>query len=251
MLLGFIVLVLIGAASVYHAHRDPDLASPRPDAVTAVASETPVARSTATSSAAQRETGDQVGYLDQLRNTPRYQGSTPVDVIQGDDRQQPDLYAAAFVRRLLTQDYQTPRSDLLAWVQAESAPSTEPLVVGLVPPDLRDRLAVYSVTDSASGPASVPSEDDWRSLAARNAATTAVVDQVIEPQSWSNAVDAGRIQDPGVTARQVHATVTRQVGTDAAKYSVEVTVNLEGPPSRSAWGFVTLLTYTSIPMGTP
>ena len=78
----------------------------------------------------------------------------------------------------------------------------------------------------------------------------AVVDRVIEPQSWSNAVDAGRIQDPGVTARQVHATVTRRVGTDTTKHSVEITINLEGPPSRAGWGFVTLLTYTSIPMGT-
>ena len=172
-------------------------------------------------------------------------------MIQGDDSQQPDLYAAAFARRLLTQDYQTPRADLLAWVQAESAQSTEPLVVGLVPSELRDRFAVYSVTDATSGPAPVPSEDDWRSLATRNAATTAVIDRVIEPQSWSNAVDAGRIQDPGVTARQVHATVTRRVGTDTTKYSVEVTINLEGPPSRAGWGFVTLLTYTSIPMGTP
>lgn len=31
-------------------------------------------------------------------------------------RQQPDLYAAAFTRELLTQDYRTSRDQLLAWV---------------------------------------------------------------------------------------------------------------------------------------
>ena len=180
---------------------------PRPTQgeVQQVASSTPSSRPTATPNTAVSGTAEEVGYLDRLRRTPQYHGSLPVDVIQGDDSQQPDLYAAAFVRRLLTQDYQTPRADLLAWVQAESAQTTEPLVVGLVPPELRDRLAVYSVTDAASGPAPVPSEDEWRSLAARNATTTAVIDRVIEPQSWSNAVDAGRIQ----TRASPHARSTR------------------------------------------
>jgi len=245
------LVLLFGGLSVRQARQGDGGPRPTQGEVQQVASSTPSSRPTATPNTAVSGTAEEVGYLDRLRRTPQYHGSLPVDVIQGDDSQQPDLYAAAFARRLLTQDYQTPRADLLAWVQAESAQSTEPLVVGLVPSELRDRFAVYSVTDATSGPAPIPSEDDWRGLATRNAATTAVIDRVIEPQSWSNAVDAGRIQDPGVTARQVHATVTRSVGTDTTTYSVEVTINLEGPPSRAGWGFVTLLTYTSIPVGTP
>jgi hypothetical protein len=44
--------------------------------------------------------------------------------VTSEARQQPDLYAAAFTRQLLTQDYRTNRDQLLAWVQSESAPST-------------------------------------------------------------------------------------------------------------------------------
>ncbi len=76
--------------------------------------------------------------------------------ISGETATQPDLYAAEFVRRLLTQRYDQPRAAHLAWVQAESAPTTEPLVVGLVPERLRDRLAVYSVTTGYPTDAPVP-----------------------------------------------------------------------------------------------
>jgi hypothetical protein len=76
--------------------------------------------------------------------------------ISGDLAQQPDLHAAEFVRRLLTQDYRQPRSEHLAWVQSESAQTSEPLVVDLVPRDLRPRLAVYSVSDTTAQPAPVP-----------------------------------------------------------------------------------------------
>ena len=81
-------------------------------------------------------------------------------------RQQPDLYAAAFAGELLTQDYRTSsRQELLAWVQSESAQSTDPLVVGLTPVDLRSRMAVASVQDGINGLAPVPSQSDWAKLA--------------------------------------------------------------------------------------
>jgi hypothetical protein len=78
-------------------------------------------------------------------------------VISGQDRSQPDLYAAALVRGLLTQDYATPRADLLAWVQSQSAATAEPSVVGLVPKQLRPKLAVASVQEGFDGPGPVPS----------------------------------------------------------------------------------------------
>jgi hypothetical protein len=175
--------------------------------------------------------------------------------ISGDQAHQPDLYAAEFVRRLLTQDYRSPRQTHLAWVQAESAPTTEPLVVGLVPPELRDRLAVYSVSDGAEGPPPVPTEQEWSQLAAAKSYTSVEVQQVTEPLAWTNAVADGRITDPGITGREVTALVTRHTfgsGVDhTQRFSVATAVNLEGPPVRATWGFVAAVTYTSIPIGAP
>ena len=72
--------------------------------------------------------------------------------VAGDETGQPDLYAAAFTRTLLTQNYATPRRGLLGWVQAESAPTAEPTVIGLVPRRLRGRWAVFSLTDGPVSP---------------------------------------------------------------------------------------------------
>ncbi|QGN58845.1 hypothetical protein GKE56_14225 [Nostocoides sp. HKS02] len=174
-------------------------------------------------------------------------------VITGEATRQPDLYAAEFVRRLLTQDYRRPREDVLSWVQAESSPLADPLVIGLVPPDLRDRFAVDSVTDTTVGPAAVPSRGEWTALAASGAYRTVKVDRVIEPTAWTNAIQAGRITDPGTTARLVAATVTlhQRTGdhTSTAQFSVALSLDLEGPPTTADWRFVTAVTYTIIPAG--
>jgi hypothetical protein len=168
-------------------------------------------------------------------------------------RQQPDLYARAFVEQLLTQDYSAARDRHLAWVQSESAPTDEPLVTGLIPPELRDRLAIFSVTDERSGPAPVPSRMDWDKLRTQHAHTTVVVQRVNEPLAWSNAVEAGRVTDPGVTAREVAATVTQHTGTGAhvatRVTSVDLTLNLLGPPTRGTWAFVAVITYRAVPLG--
>jgi hypothetical protein len=175
--------------------------------------------------------------------------------ISGDRAHQPDLYAAEFVRRLLTQDYRSPRQTHLAWVQTESAQTTEPLVVGLVPPELRDRLAVYSVSDAADGPSPVPTEQEWGQLAAAGSYTSVQIQHVTEPLAWTNAVADGRITDPGITGREVAALVTRHTsgpgGDRPQRFSVAMTLNLEGPPARATWGFVTAVTYASIPIGAP
>lgn len=186
--------------------------------------------------------------LERLRAQPVV-GASSTTRISGDATLQPDLYAAEFVRRLLTQDYRTARPDLLAWAQAESAQSAEPLVVGLVPPELRDRLAAYSVTDTARGPAPIPTEREWAALAAAGATQTVQVEAVRIPLAWSNAVAAGRITDPGVTGREVAATVTRHTGSSVTRWSVALTLNLEGPPTRATWGFVTAVTYRVVQIG--
>jgi len=162
-------------------------------------------------------------------------------------RLQPDLYAAAFTRELLTQDYHTSRDDVLAWVQSESAPSTEPLVVGLTPVGLRGRLALWSVQDDTGSPAIVPNQTTWAALAARRGYTTVQIQKVTEPVSWADAVAGGEITDPGVTARQVDAQVTLHTtdhgqATTAAS-SVALTIQLEGPPVRGGYGFVVAAIY--------
>ncbi|MEP7194772.1 MAG: hypothetical protein ABI903_18160 [Actinomycetota bacterium] len=165
-------------------------------------------------------------------------------------RQQPDLYAAAFVRELLTQDYRTSRNQLLAWLQSESAQSTEQLVVGLTPVELRGTMAVASVQDEVKGPSPVPSESDWAVLAGRQGHTTVQIQRVSDPVSWAGAVAKAQITDPGVTARQVDAEVTLQT-TDFGKaieqkYNAALVINLEGPPVRDGYGFVTAITYNVV-----
>jgi hypothetical protein len=168
-------------------------------------------------------------------------------------RRQPDLYAAAFAKRLLTQDYRTPRRALLAWVQSEAVSSNEPSVVGLTPPALRGRLAVASLTDTSDGPAPIPTAQTWSALAHRRGHTKVKIRRVIIPPTWTAAVAAGKVSDPGVTAREVDAEVTLHTrapeGAHTQTYSVALTMNLEGPPTRDDYGFVTAVTYRAVEGG--
>ena len=198
-----------------------------------------------------RAEADPAAYqLERLRALMPVVASPATAVIVGEAAQQPDLYAAEFTRRLLTQDYRQPRGVHVQWVQAESTTTTEPLVIGKVPPELRDRLAVYSVTDAADGPAPIPTPAEWAGLAAQQAYTTVSIDRVEEPFAWTNAVASGRISDPGITGRDVAATVTLHSTAEGrphiATYSVGLSLNLEGPPTRRTWGFVAAVSYTAI-----
>lgn len=185
-----------------------------------------------------------------LRAAPEARAKEAVtEPIDAETRSHPDLYAAEFARRLLTQDYRASREDLLAWVQSESALTSDPLVVGLVPKELRDKLAVFTVSDSADGPAPVPPAAEWDRLATAGAFATARVQRVAEPLAWTNAVEAGRITDPGLTARVVSAEVSVHVQDRIEVFSVELSLEFAGPPVRDDWGFVCAVGYTSIPVG--
>lgn len=185
-----------------------------------------------------------------LRAAPAARATETVsEPISAEARSHPDLYAAEFARRLLTQDYRSSREDLLAWVHSESAESSDPLVVGLVPKELRHKLAVFSVSDSADGAAPVPPAVEWERLAAAGAFTTARVQRVTEPLAWTTAVEAGRITDPGLTARVVSAEASFHVQGRIEVFSVELSLEFEGPPVRGDWGFVGAVTYTSMPAG--
>ena len=188
--------------------------------------------------------------ISRIASTPLYAGKPASPRITGAATEQADLYATEFVRRLLSRDYaKVSRDSHLAWVQAESAATTEPLVIGLVPESARDRFAVWSVTDSTAGPAPVPAQDEWTQLASQRTVDTAQVERVQQPVVWTNAVASGRITDPGVTAREVSAMVTRTSAAGTQRFSVAVSLNLEGPPVRAAFGVVGVITFTSIPVG--
>jgi len=196
--------------------------------------------------------------LELQRSITRIRGVVPVNAaaspqypaVSAEARRQPDLYAAAFVRQLFTQDYRVGRDLLLAWVQSESAQSTDPLVVGLTPVDLRSRMAVASIQDGVNGPSPLPSQRDWAELARRQGHTTARIQRVTQPVSWARAVANGSITDPGVTARQVDAEVTLHAidhgKPTAVRYSVALVINLEGPPVLDGYGFVAAITYNEV-----
>ena len=123
-------------------------------------------------------------------------------------------------------------------------------MVRLTPPDLRDKLAVASLVDASAGPAPIPSPQTWAALGDRHGYTTVRIRRVITPPTWTAAVAAGKISDPGVTAREVDAEVTLHT-TEAGRpqtttYSVALTMNLEGPPTRDDYGFVTAVTYNVV-----
>lgn len=191
--------------------------------------------------------------LARLRAAPEMTTDSTLPRITGHATQQPDLYAAEFTRRLLTQDYGKSRQTWLSWVQTESARTDEPLVVGLVPPELRDRWAVFTVTDATDSPAPIPTAEEWARLSKQTGRTTVRVLRVSEPMAWTNAVEAGRITDPGITARIVSAEVILTTVVDGRTRhqatSVELGLEFEGPPTRDMWGFVGTVTYAAIPLG--
>lgn len=250
--LGFpaLLLVIVGVATMALSQDRPSTpegavgvdASPFPNATSGTPPTAERGRSTP---------GDPAAYqIERLRTLTPVTADRNVGTIQGEAIQQPDLYAAEFVRRLLTHDYRTDRDSLLRWVDAESATTREPLVVGLIPAELRDRYAVFSVTDAVDAPAPIPAPTEWESLALQRGYTSVTIDRVEEPLAWTNAVASGRITDPGISGRDVSATVVRHLTIDGqertTKFSVALSLNLEGPPTRPTWGFVAAITYTSI-----
>jgi len=197
MLALVVVLALVGWSQTPRADRPQTPSIPTTSSTAAV--EAPRSGPSPTASArAQGPSQQVIADLAAIRSvsTPTAPPGTPT--IIGEAASQPDLYATEFVRRLLTQDYASPRDSLLAWVNAESAPTSEPLVVGLVPTDLRDRLAIFSVTDTSRSPAPIPTQQEWSALGSKSITQEARIDAVREPLAWLNAVAGGQITDPGL-----------------------------------------------------
>ena len=135
-----VMLALVVVAVIVNGHSSPTSVG-RPT----IEGSNPTATTTQSPSGPRSLTSDQQLQLEQsigrMRDVVPVQAATSprYPAVSSEARQQPDLYAAAFVRELLTQDYRTSRDQLLAWVQSESAQSTEPLVVGLTPWNCAER----------------------------------------------------------------------------------------------------------------
>ena len=56
------------------------------------------------------------------------------------------------------------------------------------------------------------------------------------------------MRDPGLTARVVSAEVSLHVQGRVEVFSVELSLEFEGPPVRDDWGFVGAVSYTSMPV---
>ena len=230
----------------------PKIAAPKPRTmVTSIAAPNTIRSGYSTSRAASARGKNWLSHSADSA-TPNPATPTGPRSITEEATEHPDLYAREFVKHLLTHDYRTPRAQLLAWVQSEAVQTSEPLVIGMVPPQLRDKWAVFSVTDSTGGMAPIPVKDEWARLAQLHGYTIVEVQRVSEPMAWSSAVSSGQITDAGVTGREVTAQVTLHTVQDGrAKQSVSsvaLTLNLEGPPVRPDWGFVTVVTYTELPV---
>ena len=110
-------------------------------------------------------------------------------------------------------------------------------------------MAVFSVSDTRHGTALIPTASGWEDLRSKHGHATVRIDRVSEPLAWSNAVLGGRITDPGISAREVAATVTLETDRATLQRSVALTLHLEGPPARREWRFVTVVDFRSLPMG--
>lgn len=101
--------------------------------------------------------------------------STAYPAIPDVDRTQPDVFAAAFARELLTRDYRhTTRDQLLAWAQASSAPLTI-VQVPMTPADRATTLVTSLVTpgwDAGESGTPVGTVGAWLAAHARQARTT-------------------------------------------------------------------------------
>jgi hypothetical protein len=171
--------------------------------------------------------------------------TTLLPPIPAADRVQPDLYARAFLTALFTHPYVgVTRDQMLAWVQAQQASS--PFISGGTPSVL-NRLLVESASDPAwsnGGFAALPDEAGWAQAVAGRAHVRIDRLTCVLPLDWETAISSGDITDPGLTARLVSADMT-MTWTDGGRpktqrFSVALTLLLEGPPTARRYGVVVI-----------
>jgi hypothetical protein len=129
--------------------------------------------------------------------------------ITGDVKQQPDLYAKAFVTELFTTNFHTTRRvDLLHWAQYESAPYRE----NGIPAAVGAKMLLVGLSDAAGDDVAVPPilpAGPWLSLGAQHGySTVSNVKTSVNPD-WQSKIASGHEPvDPQGTWIDVSAMVT-------------------------------------------
>lgn len=144
-----------------------------------------------------------------------------------------DVYAAEVARALWNVDYaDTSRAALLAFWRGELAdalPDGTPAGA---------TLAQAHAAAMATLRSRLPSAVMWATLARGQTVSRSTVTSVSEPASWVAAVTAGRIADPGLSARTVLGVQSISYGTGPARRTTrqtqQVTVAVLCPPTTGA-----------------
>lgn len=173
VLAGLLAVAVIAAAVSGGSGGHPDArATPSPP-TRAGTGERPAA-SVPPSASSPRESGyDRAAWSAAPSVTPAT--STAYPSIPAADRTQPDVFATAFARELLTRDYRhTTRDQLLAWAQACSAPMTI-VQVPMTPTDRATTLVTSLVTpgwDTGESGTPVGTSAAWLAARSRQAHTS-------------------------------------------------------------------------------
>jgi hypothetical protein len=130
--------------------------------------------------------------------------------ITGEVKQQPNLYAKAFVTELFTTNFRaTRRADLLHWAQYESAPYRE----NGIPTAVGAKMLLVSLADPAGNDVAVPPilpAGPWLSLAAQHGYTTVSNVKTSANPDWQTKIANGHEPvDPQGTWIDVSALVTQ------------------------------------------
>jgi hypothetical protein len=158
------------------------------------------------------------------------------------DRNDPTAYATAFIAELLDRDYRDQsRTQLLAWVQAESAPNTLPGV----PASLAPRSLVWSLTTPEGAGDPVPSTGRWTTLAESGASQTVVGLQTEVDPDWLTLISTGwEPVDPAMTMLTVTGTITISDTAGQTSQQLLLVLTLGSNGSRPGYGAVALDDWT-------
>jgi hypothetical protein len=165
--------------------------------------------------------------------------------VPGPDRTDPDAYALAFTRELLTIDYRTQtRTGLLAWAQSEEAPDTLPGV----PPQIADKslvgsLAYNGVTGTEVSP--IASATHWPTPSSGTTQRVARLAASVTPD-WTQLISSGwEPTDPLMTVLTVTGSIIVSTpGHPGLSRSFSMAVTLGGARTHPGYGAVAVSAWT-------
>jgi hypothetical protein len=165
--------------------------------------------------------------------------------VPGPDRTDPDAYALAFTRELLTIDYRTQtRTGLLAWAQSEEAPDTLPGV----PPQIADKslvgsLAYNGVTGTEVSP--IASATHWPTPSSGTTQRVSGLAASVTPD-WTQLISSGwEPTDPLMTVLTVTGSIIVSTpGHPGLSRSFSMAVTLGGARTHPGYGAVAVSAWT-------